>query len=230
MAPPLFKGVEVLVILTFYLSQGLIAFLIVKFVLHVRRNRPGKSCIRKRKDGYDLFGVYDNKIYYESISCNDYLIYQLNYFREEIDGAIREWHRERAKKKRPSRKTFTVKVVLILTNIRGRYLKSRNATFVIKDIRATERRLDDKERGRYLDFGVWNALCRVERGKVTNKMRFAIYKRDGYRCRKCHRKTKDLEVDHIVPISRGGKSNFSNLQTLCHRCNAEKGARTERWL
>ncbi|NLB48595.1 MAG: HNH endonuclease [Erysipelotrichia bacterium] len=58
-------------------------------------------------------------------------------------------------------------------------------------------------------------------------MRFAIYARDGYRCRKCKRKTNDLEVDHIYPISKGGKSNFNNLQTLCRRCNKRKGANIE---
>lgn len=53
-------------------------------------------------------------------------------------------------------------------------------------------------------------------------MRFAIYNRDGYRCCKCGRKTDDLEIDHIMPISKGGKTHPDNLQTLCKRCNMEK--------
>ncbi|MDD3841546.1 MAG: HNH endonuclease [Bacilli bacterium] len=55
-------------------------------------------------------------------------------------------------------------------------------------------------------------------------MRFAIYQRDHYRCQKCGRQTNDLEVDHIVPIAKGGKSTYDNLQTLCHRCNSAKGS------
>ena len=52
-------------------------------------------------------------------------------------------------------------------------------------------------------------------------MRFAVYNRDGNRCQKCG-STKDLEIDHIYPISKGGKTTFDNLQTLCHRCNMQK--------
>lgn len=56
-------------------------------------------------------------------------------------------------------------------------------------------------------------------------MRFAIYKRDGYRCRYCgiSNKFAELEVDHIKLIAKGGKSTYDNLQTLCHRCNVNKG-------
>lgn len=39
-------------------------------------------------------------------------------------------------------------------------------------------------------------------------------------CRHSH----DLEIDHITPISRGGTSDISNLQSLCHDCNIEKGS------
>lgn len=34
-----------------------------------------------------------------------------------------------------------------------------------------------------------------------------------------------LHVDHIVPVSRGGKTVMSNLQTLCEDCNCGKGNR-----
>lgn len=34
---------------------------------------------------------------------------------------------------------------------------------------------------------------------------------------------KDLEIDHIIPIAKGGKSTYDNLQTLCHRYNIKKG-------
>jgi len=32
-----------------------------------------------------------------------------------------------------------------------------------------------------------------------------------------------LEVDHILPVTMGGKNDISNLQTLCYKCNAVKG-------
>ena len=86
-------------------------------------------------------------------------------------------------------------------------------------------RINNKNGTFYNDRGIWDAICRVERGKVSNKMRFSIYSRDGYRCCKCGRSQRwtDLEIDHIKPIAKGGKSTYDNLQTLCRRCNKEKG-------
>ncbi|MDD5604333.1 MAG: HNH endonuclease signature motif containing protein [Dehalococcoidales bacterium] len=48
----------------------------------------------------------------------------------------------------------------------------------------------------------------------------------GYRCKKCRREfpLDILEVDHITPVSKGGKDNPANLQLLCPPCNKKKGA------
>lgn len=120
--------------------------------------------------------------------------------------------------------TMSIKVTLILTYINGRFRESRSRTFKPDEIKRIIARVNQKNRGYYQDDRVWRSICRVERGKVTNKMRFAIYERDGYRCRICGRKTNDLEIDHIIPIAKGGKSTYDNLQTLCHRCNKRKGS------
>lgn len=47
---------------------------------------------------------------------------------------------------------------------------------------------------------------------------------DGYRCVKCGSSEK-LETDHVVPLSKGGENDFSNLQTLCHDCHEKKSKR-----
>ena len=127
------------------------------------------------------------------------------------------------------KKTITelrIRVELYRTNINGIIYSSKQQFFTEPEIESIIGRLNLKNGDFYLDYEIWQAICRVERGKVTNKMRFAIYERDGHRCRKCG-KTTDLEIDHIYPISKGGKSNFENLQTLCHRCNALKSNTVE---
>ncbi len=128
--------------------------------------------------------------------------------------------------KRPTVR-FEITVKLRLTNIRGTYLTHKSKTFGAEDIERILEGLARKSGDFYLDEEIWQSICRVERGRVTNKMRFAIYSRDGYRCRKCGRRTQDLEVDHIFPIAKGGKSDFENLQTLCHRCNKLKSDTVE---
>ena len=57
--------------------------------------------------------------------------------------------------------------------------------------------------------------------RVPDSIRAAVLVRDGGRCRKC-RRSINLEMDHIVPVSKGGKTEESNLETLCRRCNRAK--------
>lgn len=52
-----------------------------------------------------------------------------------------------------------------------------------------------------------------------------IYLRDGNRCQYCGRKysSSELSLDHVVPISRGGKSSWENVVCACLPCNVRKG-------
>jgi 5-methylcytosine-specific restriction endonuclease McrA len=58
---------------------------------------------------------------------------------------------------------------------------------------------------------------------VTAEQRTRILTRDGA-CRRCG-STKNLEVDHIVPLAKRGTSEDENLQALCGPCNRQKGAK-----
>lgn len=62
---------------------------------------------------------------------------------------------------------------------------------------------------------------------IPLSIRVSILHRDGYKCVFCGRSAKqvELEVDHIVPFSKGGSNDPSNLQTLCFDCNRGKGSR-----
>jgi 5-methylcytosine-specific restriction endonuclease McrA len=55
-----------------------------------------------------------------------------------------------------------------------------------------------------------------------------IYARDRFQCQYCGQKlnTEDLTYDHIIPRSRGGKTEWGNIVTCCIPCNRRKGGRT----
>lgn len=213
---------------------------------------------------YDQSHTYDNENFYETISCEDFLIYQLQYYGKKVSEQIEKINRNvseyrkyieqiktlqlgkfsapigklKAKKllkteKRLFHKTkipppatqFFLTVTLYCSNINGRTYDSKRETYSAEAILKLIKRLQNRNGAYYRDREIWDAICRVERGKVSNKMRFSIYARDGYRCRKCgvSQRYATLEIDHIIPIAKGGKSTYDNLQTLCHKCNVEKG-------
>lgn len=70
-----------------------------------------------------------------------------------------------------------------------------------------------------------------QRALMTSALRNKIKERDHFTCCQCGVSTQDephllLEIDHIVPVSKGGLTSEDNLQTLCWKCNRSKGAKT----
>lgn len=63
------------------------------------------------------------------------------------------------------------------------------------------------------------------RAKYLRPTRNAIFRRDRYTCQYCGDKNK-ISLDHVLPISRGGKDTWENLVTACFPCNNKKGNRT----
>jgi len=64
---------------------------------------------------------------------------------------------------------------------------------------------------------------------MSKVLREKIKSRDKYKCKICNVSLTDeptllLEIDHIIPISKGGLSIESNLQCLCWKCNRTKGS------
>lgn len=80
--------------------------------------------------------------------------------------------------------------------------------------------------GLWLNRGDTRAERRRRRPWTRVERRIAL-RRDGYRCRWCG-SPDDLELDHIVPFSRGGACDLDNIQILCSDCNKRKGARDPR--
>ena len=63
------------------------------------------------------------------------------------------------------------------------------------------------------------------RVKFTRKN---IYLRDNNTCQYCGRKlrTDQLNIDHVIPLSRGGKNSWENVVCSCIPCNMRKGNKT----
>lgn len=60
---------------------------------------------------------------------------------------------------------------------------------------------------------------------VTMADREAIFERDGWTCQRCG-STEYLTLDHVIPLSRGGRHDPDNLCCLCWSCNVRKGTST----
>ena len=55
-----------------------------------------------------------------------------------------------------------------------------------------------------------------------------IYRRDAFQCQYCGSRPglKNLSIDHVVPVSRGGITTWENCVVACVKCNTRKGNRT----
>jgi hypothetical protein len=72
-------------------------------------------------------------------------------------------------------------------------------------------------------------IKRRRRKLIPVDVRWRILKRDNHRCICCGANpatdpTVELQIDHIVPVSKGGGNEEGNLRTLCRKCNGGKGA------
>ena len=62
------------------------------------------------------------------------------------------------------------------------------------------------------------------REPIPDAMRSQVWRRDGGQCVKCGGKA-NLQLDHIIPVKKGGATTVNNLQLLCRSCNLAKGAK-----
>ena len=70
---------------------------------------------------------------------------------------------------------------------------------------------------------IWIHRARSSR-IITGSNRYNVLKNAKSRCELCgiHKDKKALDVDHIVPINKGGPNVIENMQALCYTCNSQK--------
>jgi ATP adenylyltransferase len=97
-------------------------------------------------------------------------------------------------------------------------LTSQEISFLIE---ACNQKIDEYIRRR--GEAIWQHRSRI-RGYVPGSIRYEVLKRAEFRCELCgiSAKEKALEVDHIIPVNKGGVNAIENYQALCYSCNATK--------
>lgn len=98
--------------------------------------------------------------------------------------------------------------------------------------RARLRMLCDQRLGEYLakrGMSIWDYRL-IDDSDVPYDLRYRVLAESDRRCALCGvtPKERPLDVDHIIPRTRGGTNDTANLQVLCSRCNRAKGNRDTR--
>lgn len=67
----------------------------------------------------------------------------------------------------------------------------------------------------------------MARKAISKRIRFEVFKRDGFACQYCGRKAPEvvLHIDHVSPVCKGGPNELLNYVTACIDCNLGKGPR-----
>lgn len=78
-------------------------------------------------------------------------------------------------------------------------------------------------------FVMAEGMTETERARYSGRaiprdVMLKVVRRDDYLCQICHHHVPDdqIELDHIIPISRGGPTTVENLRLLCRTCNRKK--------
>lgn len=92
--------------------------------------------------------------------------------------------------------------------------------------REWDRRYYEKNKAKFLDHWHQRKARIANAGRVEKIDRDYIISRDGGRCHICGKKPprSEIELDHLVPIAKGGTHTADNLSVACRHCNRSRNA------
>jgi hypothetical protein len=101
-----------------------------------------------------------------------------------------------------------------------------------QDLSSTEKK-EQKPKEEKVRVHAKSHLADSEKREIKLGLRYGVLKRDNFRCVLCGRSPAthlglQLQVDHINPFSKGGKTVLENLRCLCKECNLGKGVKLEK--
>lgn len=119
---------------------------------------------------------------------------------------------------------YKLKFIGIYITPKGRYTYKKSEDYNKKQIEVIINEIENCKSGEKLH----KYHIEKERALMSASLRFKVLKRDNYKCKICGASERDgvkLHIDHIIPVSKGGKTEIQNLQVLCDRCNLGKSNR-----
>ena len=183
------------------------------FTRYIKRVQENQEQLKTYLHGVKLIYEIEQTIDYEALnmSPSDYSVRENALLRKNTLDPVTD---------------CTFEVHMEYSSPKGQVQLSKNGYFSFRDLFIC---LESVSRS-HLDKKTYSKLAAVERGEVSDSMRYNILSRDNFTCVICGASSKQgvtLHVDHIIPIAKGGKSVPSNLRTLCERCNIGKSDKIE---
>jgi hypothetical protein len=183
---------------------------IASLIAKIKENRENKHAYEKKIEAVFLEPV-DTVLEYLKISNKEYLYREKKLLRKLIIHPVTD---------------CILCVYMSYSSPKGKVNLSKSNCFSFNDIFTSFESVSRSKLDKY----TYSKLALVERGEISDSLRYDILKRDSFKCTICGASSNEgarLHVDHILPIAKHGKSIPSNLRTLCERCNIGKSDKLE---
>ena len=182
------------------------------------------TCSRECADARNCKRALEN--YYNNREAR--LEYQREYYENNIDK-IRQYHDERKEERREYNARRHAENLEVYRKYRADNIDRINAYAQEwrdankEHISKYNRNYRKSDAGRVANINA-GAKRRMAPGTVTKRQWKRVMQAHNYRCAYCGTKD-DIEMDHIIPLARGGTNTADNIQPLCGPCNRSKGAK-----